>query len=362
MVHQKRLTDVLSDFARTLTHEYPVQTILDDFVASLPRVVPVTGAGVLLMGADQDMHFVAASDDVLLQVESLQIAYSEGPCLETYRCGEPVLIPDLAQDSRFPQFSPRAREAGLAAVFAFPMSVDDHRLGALDVWRRTPGALESADVCAVQLLADVAASYVTNARSRAASHSRVELLRQQTLHDPLTGLPNRVLLHDRLEQAIAKGRRSQRRLAVLFIDLDGFKSINDRYGHQVGDDVLIAVAERLGSVLRPADTLARLGGDEFVVLCEDLDHTAKAEAVAARMAGALSEPFRLPNGRYVLVSASIGVAYAGEGHQQLDTILGAADAAMYQAKEQGGGRYVVTPELAPSLSRIPVQQSLASHS
>jgi transcriptional regulator with GAF, ATPase, and Fis domain len=152
MVDEQRLTELLIDFARTLTQEYPIQAILDNFVECLPQVVPVTGASVLLIGDDHEMHFVAASDEVLLQIEGLQTEFDEGPCLETYRSGEPVLIPDLAHDRRFPRFSPRARDDGLAAVFAFPMSVDDHRLGALDVWRDTPGQLAPADVASVQLL------------------------------------------------------------------------------------------------------------------------------------------------------------------------------------------------------------------
>lgn len=360
MVYEKRLTELLSDFARTLTQDFPIQAILDNFVARLPEIVPVTGAGVLLMGTDDELHFAAASDEVLLQVEALQIEFDEGPCLQTYRSGEPVLIPDLEVDSGFPQFSPRAAEAGLAAVFAFPMSVDDMRLGALDVWRQSPGDLEPADITAVQLLADVAASYVSNARSRTLAHERVAALRQQALHDPLTGLPNRVLLHDRLEQAVAKGRRSRRRVAVLFLDLDGFKDINDRYGHQAGDVVLAAVAERLRCALRPGDTLARLGGDEFVVLCEDLDDTSKAETVAARMIAVLGSPFCLPNGRYVPISASIGVAFAGEGSQLLEGILSTADAAMYLAKRAGGDRYVITEEAAITLAAVPTQPTRRS--
>lgn len=355
MVDEKRLTEVLIDFARTLTQDFPIQAILDNFVARLPEVVLVTGAGVLLMGDDHELHFAAASDEVLLQVEGLQIEFDEGPCLETYRSEKPVLISDLGADRRFPRFSPRAREAGLAAVFAFPMAVNDNRLGALDVWCQTPGELAPEDVSAVQLLADVAASYVNNARVRTASLDRVEVLRQQTLHDSLTGLPNRVLMLDRLEQAIAKGRRSRRRVAVLFIDLDGFKLINDRYGHQIGDDVLSVVADRLRSVLRPGDTLARLGGDEFVVLCEELDDATKAEAVAARMTEVLTAPFRLANGRYVPLSASIGVAFADEGGSRLESILGAADAAMYLAKRAGGARYVVTEQPTISLASIPSQ-------
>ncbi|MEP6462729.1 MAG: sensor domain-containing diguanylate cyclase [Frankiaceae bacterium] len=362
MVDEKRLTAVLTEFARTLTHDFPIQEILDNFVQRLPQVVPVTGAGVLLMDTDHELHFAAASDGVLLQIEGLQIEFDEGPCLETYRTGEPVLLPDLGRDRRFPQFSPRARDAGLAAVFAFPMSIDGIRLGALDVWRQSAGNLEPSDVSAVQLLADVAASYVSNARSWTAARERVEMLRQLALHDPLTGLPNRVLLYDRLEQALAKARRSRRRVAVLFVDLDGFKAINDRYGHHAGDAVLASVADRLKGALRPGDTLARLGGDEFVVLCEELDDNSKAEKVAARITAVFNPPFRLPNSRYVPLSASIGVAFAGEGDQRLDAILSAADAAMYMAKRAGGAQYVVTTEPTVIPSAVPTQPSFNAHS
>jgi diguanylate cyclase (GGDEF)-like protein len=132
------------------------------------------------------------------------------------------------------------------------------------------------------------------------------------MHDALTGLPNRILLLERIEHAIIRSGRSKKLVAVLFIDLDRFKEVNDVHGHQVGDELLIAVAERIGGVLRPADTLARLSGDEFVVLCEELDHIPQVELVASRILAALDESFDLV-GCHLEVAASIGIAWPTPG-------------------------------------------------
>ncbi len=341
MVDERRLSEVMVEFAHTLVRDYSVQQILDRLVNRAHDVVPVTGAGVLLMSSEGELHFVAASDDILLRIEGVQLELGEGPCLECWRTGKQVLVPDLGADRQFPRFSPRARQAGLGAVFSFPMTVDDQRLGALDVYRTSPGILEPADVAAAQVLADVATSYVVNSRLHAAARLSAEELRQRTLHDDLTGLPNRVLLHDRLEQAVAKARRTGDVAAVLFVDLDRFKAVNERLGHQGGDRLLVSVAERLRQAVRPQDTLARLSGDEFVILCEGLDTTATAENVAERVAEALAGPFVIEPFGSVEVSASVGIAYAGSEVHLPEVVLRDADAAMFAAKQHGGSRYVV---------------------
>ncbi len=146
---------------------------------------------------------------------------------------------------------------------------------------------------AAQTLADVAAAYLINAQARAELRDSSDHSREKALHDPLTGLPNRVLLIERLDHAVLRGRRSNKLAAVLFADLDQFKLVNDMYGHAVGDELLIAVAGRLTAVLRPGDTLARMSGDEFVILCEDLDKPAEIEAIAARVVDAIATPFVL---------------------------------------------------------------------
>ena len=169
---------------------------------------------------------------------------------------------------------------------------------------------------------------------------RTGQLRHQALHDPLTGLPNRALVQDRVEQMVARSRRSATRCAALFIDLDRFKDVNDTLGRSGGDELLKAASARLSGLLREADTLGRLGGDEFVVLVEGPDLTLEPEAIAERVLGALREPFLLQSARDtpVRITASIGIA---DDHDDNPTdLLLEADAALYRAKAAGRDRWV----------------------
>jgi len=172
-------------------------------------------------------------------------------------------------------------------------------------------------------------------------HRADEQLAFLATHDALTGLPNRTLILDRVEQMLARSRRSQAPVAALFIDLDNFKAINDTLGHGVGDELLRAVAARLDGVVRAADALGRLGGDEFVVISEDLSIAAGPELIAERLLDALDQPFKLGAGNEtrVTVTASIGIAVS-EKAEPAD-LLRDADIAMYRAKWDGKNRYVV---------------------
>ncbi len=334
------LAQVLVEFAHTLGTDFSIQKILDHLVLRVVDILPVTGAGVMVMGDRQELHFVAASNEVVTRIEGLQNELHEGPCLEAYRTGVAVSVTDLRFDTRFPRFSPRAWAEGLAAVFTFPMRLDTARFGAVDLYRDTPGDLGEADLQAAQVLADVAAAYLFNAQARIDTSATIARLNHRSLHDSLTGLPNRTLFEEMLDQAVARADRSHHHAAVLFADLDGFKPINDRYGHHVGDELLTAVAARLTQTLRQGDTLARVGGDEFVVLCEDLRDAAHAETVAERVITAMSLPFDLP-GHQIAVTASVGIAFSGPGQDIPKELLRDADFAMYQAKQNGGGRHVV---------------------
>jgi diguanylate cyclase (GGDEF)-like protein len=171
-------------------------------------------------------------------------------------------------------------------------------------------------------------------------------LAEQACHDALTGLPNRVLLFDRMQHALHVSRRGARELALLFVDLDGFKLVNDRMGHRAGDEVLVAVAERLSELLREADTVARIGGDEFIVLCEDIDTVQRPVEIARRIIAELKRPFSLSSGSAVSISASVGIAHAN-GTDGPDDLLVRADAAMYAAKQRGPGGHelAVVPKL-----------------
>lgn len=166
-------------------------------------------------------------------------------------------------------------------------------------------------------------------------------LRRMAHHDGLTGLPNRMLLDDRMRQGLARAARNGTQLAVLFLDLDGFKPINDSLGHEAGDAALVEVARRLSAVLRQSDTLARVGGDEFVMLAPDLgpDAADGAAALAGRCIEALSHPLTI-KGSPCRLGVSIGIAIS-DGDCTPEGMLLAADKAMYVAKEQGRGRYVI---------------------
>lgn len=165
-------------------------------------------------------------------------------------------------------------------------------------------------------------------------------LAHQATHDPLTGLPNRTLFLDRLEGALARARRHERQLAVLFLDLDHFKVVNDSLGHSLGDMLLVDIASRLVSALRPCDTLARFGGDEFVVLCEELEDPHDAVPIAERMVDAISGSFVI-NDSEVFVDVSIGIAFPNSPDADPETLIRDADAAMYQAKDRGRARWVI---------------------
>jgi len=167
-----------------------------------------------------------------------------------------------------------------------------------------------------------------------------ELLHHQALHDPLTGLPNRVLFFDRLEHAIRRLRREHAPLAVLFLDFDGFKAVNDRFGHAGGDEVLRRAAARVASALRAEDTVARFGGDELVVLSEHVAGAGGGAQIAERILAQLRTPVEL-HGEPVELSASIGICLAPVEGAARDELLRRADAAMYQAKAAGPGRYVI---------------------
>jgi diguanylate cyclase (GGDEF)-like protein/PAS domain S-box-containing protein len=177
-------------------------------------------------------------------------------------------------------------------------------------------------------------------------------LEKQALHDPLTRLPNRLLLMDRARQALARVHRSDGVVALLFVDLDKFKAVNDNLGHDVGDRLLVAIADRLAALMRDSDTIARLGGDEFVVLAEDVEGEHEALALAARVIDALEDPIPVGNAE-VSILASVGVAISREPETDPEEMLREADLAMYRAKSAGGRR--------PELFDESLRQQVSSH-
>ncbi|RMG34682.1 MAG: diguanylate cyclase, partial [Gammaproteobacteria bacterium] len=183
-----------------------------------------------------------------------------------------------------------------------------------------------------------------------------EQMSWQALHDALTGLPNRRLLSDRLNRAVAMADRYEKLLAVALVDLDGFKPVNDRFGHEVGDALLRAVARRMRDMLRSGDTLARLGGDEFVIVMEEIRSMTETGEILQRLLHALAQPFEV-EGHRVVISASLGYTlYPILDEGDTDTLLRHADQAMYRAKEQGRNRIYLFDALERERQEIRVRR------
>ncbi|KJE20530.1 PAS domain S-box/diguanylate cyclase (GGDEF) domain-containing protein [Frankia torreyi] len=222
------------------------------------------------------------------------------------------------------QRDPPRSAAGWVTV---PVGRPDRPLAMIELHRAPLGEQEREFVHAV-----------TAVLGSAALRFRMEAeIRHRSLHDGLTGLPNRTALLDRLGRALRRADHDGRRVGVLFVDLDGFKAINDTLGHQAGDDLLRTTAARLSHAVRPGDVAGRLAGDEFAVLCEDVDGTADLEAIADRVVTALAAPVRLCD-RPVTLTGSVGLALSNPDLADAETLLNAADIAMYTAKRNGPGQ------------------------
>ena len=227
--------------------------------------------------------------------------------------------------------------------------------------RDARGSWIDVETLATNLVGDGAVEgIVLNTRDVSDRKALERRLLHQASHDTLTGLPNRMLLRDRVEQALARRRRSGAPLAVIFLDLDDFKNVNDTLGHAEGDAVLQEVARRLDSCIRSCDTATRLGGDEFAVLIDDLTDESQAMTVAERILESLAQPLDVA-GRTVEPTGSLGIAFAVDGRDTADALLRDADAAMYLAKDRGKGAYAIyEPAMhAAAVARLELKVDLA---
>ena len=248
------------------------------------------------------------------------------------RAREMVAVSDIASDPHCAVIRDEALHHGLRAYWSTPIiSAKGAMLGAFAVYAREPSRPTAADRELLERARQLAGIAIEKYRDQ-------ESLATLAYYDALTGLPNRVLLQDRLHQAIIEADRHERLVALLFMDLDRFKSINDTLGHEMGDLLLKKVAQRLQSCVRPGDTVARPGGDEFIVVLADVAHVDDVSRVTHKIIDVFSLPFEI-GGRELFVTCSIGITLYPFDDRDIETLYRNADAAMYHAKDEGGNNF-----------------------
>src|SRR4051812_40787345 len=308
-----------------------VTSLMDEAVGLVARTLDVDFCELLELTDDREALKLAAGagwQPGLVRTALMPLG-SEFHAGFTWGSRGRILVEDFAAEKRF---RPTAllRDHEVASGISVTLGGKRTPLGVLGAHTAKKRSFRPDEVDFLQAIANVLAEAIV----RQSAESRV---RHQALHDPLTGLPNRSLLLDRLNHWATRAGRDRSTAAVLFVDLDNFKVINDALGHDQGDRLLCAVADRLVSELRPSDTIARVGGDEFVVFCEDVASEHEALAMVDRLVHALDAPFDLA-GQAQHATASVGIALS-DGSTDPEILIRNADAAMYRAKERGRARF-----------------------
>ena len=349
---QAREQEAIASIGLRALEERDPQRVTDAAVGIVRDVLNVEFAAVMAPVSGGAQMAVQSADGWPGDDEPLLLPGGhESHCGYTLMEGAPVVSADLRKETRF-AFPDVLRASGMRSGAGVPIGRGAEPYGVLVVHSAQVREYPSHEIHFLQAVAHVVAQSMERRRSD-------DEVRERALEDPLTGLPNRVLLNDRLEHALASARRRLTQTAVLFIDLDRFKVINDSLGHAAGDELLISLAPRLRAALRPSDTVARFGGDEFIVLCPDLAGTQDAFVLGERLLAAISQPVTI-KGRTVSVSASVGIALDAGGVSTAEALLRDADAAMYRAKDRGRGRVELFDERlrAQSMRRLVVEGEL----
>ena len=325
---RQRLLEALAGVQRMIVDRAPQSNILDRLVSDVARLVGDSIVGLRLARPDGVLEAVAthgAEPDAFDALAGSQAGIGAGGL--AFAEDRLVVIEDY---SHHPAAVPALVERGLQAAAAAPIRADGRAIGSLVVASPRRGRRYGpTELEALTAFAEHASLAITDAeRTRQMLHSAV--------HDALTGLPNRTLLSDRLAQRLVQARRPRPPAAVLFIDIDHLKRVNDTLGHPAGDMVLVEVARRLSGAVRQTDTVARLSGDEFTVLLDEVEGEADAVATGDRLLAELRRPLPVA-GRVLTLGASIGVRLALAGRDAADDVLRGADLAMYEAKARGGG-------------------------
>ena len=356
---RQALLERLTRIQRSITSRAPLPEILQAIVSGAHELFGDTIVALRRVSADDPSYadFICSSGVAAGTGLDGRIKVGEGAGGRAISEDRVVVMNSYrAHPKALQQFA----RAGLQAAMAAPVRENGVTIGSLVVASDSPTRIYSeAEQEMLQSFADHVSIALTDARTVDSLRQALTDARHDAMHDVLTGLPNRALLRDRLARAFLRSERHKTSVALVFLDLDGFKHVNDSLGHDAGDQLLVEVGQRFHETVRETDTVARLGGDEFAVLVEDVADLTDVTEVAERLLEALTEPVSLEQ-RDVSVNASIGIAISSNEACDSRTLLRNADVAMYEAKRSGGGRYVYFAEdmHQQTVRRLTIEQEL----
>ena len=335
----------------------PLGEVLEKLVLLIESQTPSMLGSVLLLDKDgvHVRHGAAPNlpREYVKAVDGQPIGPEAGSCGTAMYTAKPVIVADILVDPLWTRYRELANKHRLRACWSTPILSSTGRvLGSFAMYYVEPRHPRPDDLKLAELASHIAGIAIEREEAE-------ERIRHLAHHDTLTGLPNRTMLREALTHGVAHAARYKHIIALLFIDLDHFKRINDSLGHHAGDLVLQAAAQRLQACVRKDDMLARLGGDEFVIVLYSLRHSQEAALVAAKVLNALEAPFEL-DGNVLHAGGSIGISLFPEDGKDADTLMRAADTAMYHAKSNGRGNYqFFTEELNTTIQhRLAIESQL----
>jgi diguanylate cyclase (GGDEF)-like protein len=336
LTNRLREVSTLLEAAKAMNLVLDLQEVLETILECAHELLASHDGSIMLVHGEDELRTVCASGHS--GARGARLRFGEGIAGRVANTREPLLITGIIDPNRRLR-GPEAHPPPTSSL-SVPLIHRDTLLGVLNVNAPEGRTYNEHQLRALSLFGEQAAAAIANARLYEEQRLLASQNVYQALHDLLTNLPNRGLFVDRVTHALSRRRRKDQLLALLFLDLDDFKLINDSLGHSAGDEVLITFADRLRSCVRSGDAIARFGGDEFAVLVEDVSSVASAVATAERIMALFTEPYTV-GGRSVWLRASIGVALESLAASSAEALLRNADTAKNVAKSQGKGRIVV---------------------
>ncbi|HEY9152241.1 MAG TPA: sensor domain-containing diguanylate cyclase, partial [Anaerolineales bacterium] len=333
--------DTLKKLSLNLTSSLDLPTVLDAVVTEAMRLVKsARTAHIFLYNANGNLEFGAALNSNGTRNQPISMPRNEGLTYTVARSGEQIIVEDM---KRHPLYKD-APDDWTGSVIGIPLKFNDNVVGVMNLSRSITGKFPSSELRLLSLLANQAAVAIFNA-------SLHQIVSTQAYTDTVTGLPNRRALDEHLEQEVYDAKRNGYTFAIIMMDLDGFKDVNDTYGHAIGDQVLRLMSNYLATLLRSTDYLARYGGDEFTLSLSKTDPSAARLVMEKVLEKVKSFSFEAPNGDKIKLGLSAGIAFYPVHARTPADLLHASDDALYQAKKHNRGSYMFARGFTGQLSQ-----------